>query len=268
VRRAEQIWGTVVSVDVRDARDGADVPGALDAVFAWFKRVDDLFSTWRDDTEVRRIGRGELDVAEASPEVRTVLALCDEVRVETAGAFDITVGARAAEEVDPWPGLAPLDPSGLVKGWAVDRAASMLQDAGARAFSINAGGDVAVRGQPAPGTAWRVGIRHPCEPDKVAAVVAVVDTGVATSGRYERGDHVLDPRTGRPATALTSASVIGPDLALADAYATALVVMGVDGLRWITGVAGYAAMAITDERRVLSTPGFARHRVPAIADDA
>ena len=265
MRRVEQIWGTAVGIDVRDAHDGSDLHAALDAVFAWFTRVDDLFSTWRDDTEVSRIGRGELDLGHASPEVQEVLARCDEVRDATDGAFDVTVGARVA--VEPWPGLAPVDPSGLVKGWAVDRAATMLQEAGARAFSINAGGDVAVRGQTAPGTAWRVGIRHPWEPDKVAAVVAVVDTGVATSGRYERGDHVLDPRTGRPATALASATVVGPDLALADAYATALVVMGVDGLRWVAGLPGYAAMAITDDRRVVSTPGFARHRVAATADD-
>jgi FAD:protein FMN transferase len=267
VRRLEQIWGTAVGVDVRDALPGSDVQAALDAVFAWFTRVDDLFSTWRDDTEVSRIGRRELDVGDASPEVQEVLALCDEVRDATDGAFDITVGARVTEHVEPWPGLAPVDPSGLVKGWAVDRAASMLREAGARAFSINAGGDVAVRGHPAPGTGWRVGIRHPWEPDKVAAVVAVVDTGVATSGRYERGDHVLDPRTGRPATALASATVVSPDLARADAYATALVVMGVDGLRWIAGLPGYAAMAITDDRRVVSTPGFARHRVRASDDD-
>jgi thiamine biosynthesis lipoprotein len=273
VRRVEQIWGTAVSVDVRDAHDGSDLHGALDGVFAWFTRVDDLFSTWRDDTEVSRIGRGELDVGDASPEVQEVLALCDDVRGATGGAFDVTVGARARaasvrarpeEQFEPWPGFAPVDPSGLVKGWAVDRAASMLQESGARAFSINAGGDVAVRGHPAPGTAWRVGIRHPWEPDKVAAVIAVVDTGVATSGRYERGDHVLDPRTGRPATALASATVVGPDLALADAYATALVVMGVEGLRWIAGLADYAAMAVTDDRRVMSTPGFARHRAPAL----
>jgi FAD:protein FMN transferase len=251
-----------VGVDVRDALDAAVLEPAVDAVFAWFQRVDDLFSTWRDDTEISRIGRGELTVSDASDEVRTVLALCERVREETGGAFDVTAGARA--RVEPRPGLGPLDPSGLVKGWAVERAAATLRDAGAVSFSINAGGDVVVRGAPTPGASWRIGIRHPGEPDKVAAVVGVVDLAVATSGRYERGDHVLDPRTGLPATGLASVTVVGPDLALADAYATAIVVMGVDGVRWIATLDGYDAMVITDESRVISTPGFARHRVEPV----
>lgn len=259
MRRVEPVWGTAVGVDVRDPLEPDVLTPALDSVFAWFARVDDLFSTWRDDTEIVRIGQGDLAVEDASAEVRTVLDLCERVRRETDGAFDATVGARA--KVAPRPGLAPLDPSGLVKGWAAERAATILYDAGARAFSINAGGDVVVRGGPEPGAPWRIGIRHPWDAGKVAAVVAVVDLGVATSGVYERGDHVLDPRTGLPATGPASVTVIGPDLTLADAYATAIVVMGVDGLRWIEGVPGYEAMAITDERRVVSTPGFARHRV-------
>src|SRR2546423_14089082 len=116
-------------------------------MYRWFERVDELFSTWRDAGEISRIGRGELSSRDASPEVATVLALCDDVCRLSGGAFDITFGARAA--VEPRPGLGPLDPSGLVKGWAVERAATMLLDAGARRFCINAGGDVAGCGPPA-----------------------------------------------------------------------------------------------------------------------
>ena len=256
MRRVEQQWGTAISVDVRDEIDA----GVLDDVYAWFARVDDLFSTWRDDTEISRIGRGDLTVAAASPEVRTVLALCDRVRDETGGAFDITFGARA--RVPARPGLGPLDPSGLVKGWAVERAAAMLRHTGASRFSVNAGGDVVVCGRPSQGgSAWRVGIQHPWERDRVATVVEVVDLAVATSGRYERGDHVLDPRTGLPATGLASVTVIGPDLALADGYATAAVVLGPErGLTWLAACPGIDAMGITDDERVLLTPGFDRHR--------
>jgi thiamine biosynthesis lipoprotein len=257
IRRVEEQWGTVISVDVRD--EVSD--DLVDRCFTWFQRVDDLFSTWRADTEVMQIARGDLAREHASPEVQTVLELSEAMRLETDGAFDITVGAHA--QVPPRPGLAPLDPSGIVKGWAVGRAGAILRDGGAARFSINAGGDVITAGAPdADAAGWRVGIQHPWERDRVAAVVVVADTGVATSGRYERGDHVLDPRTGLPATGLASVTVIGSDLAVADAYATAAVVLGpADGMRFLASRVGYEGMGITDSRAVLFTPGFDRYRV-------
>ena len=256
MHRVEHLWGTAISVEVVDADCVAT--DTVDALYAWFERVDELFSTWRDDSEISRIGRGELAVADASPAVATVLALCDEVRVLSGGAFDVTFGARA--RLDPRPGLGPLDPSGLVKGWAVERAAAMLLDAGVRKFCINAGGDVVVRGRPPAQAAWRIGIQHPWERDKVAAVVCMVDGAVATSGGYERGDHVIDPRTGQPAHGLASVTVVGRDLAIADAYATAAFALGPDGMTWLAGRADVEAMGITDDRRVVTTPGFEQYR--------
>jgi len=251
VRRVVEQWGTVISIDVR----GWIESGVLDACETWFARVDDLFSTWRPDTQIMRIGRGELAVAGADPAVRTVLELCEQMRLESHGAFDISFGANPT--IAPRPGLAPLDPSGLVKGWAVARAGDLLRDEGVTNFFINAGGDVLVGGD-----GWRLGIQHPWERDRVAAVLVVSDTAVATSGRYERGDHVIDPRTGRPAVGLASVSVVGPDLAVADAYATAAVVLGPGaGMRWLATRVGYEAMGITDDHNVLLTPGFDRYRV-------
>jgi thiamine biosynthesis lipoprotein len=256
VRRVEEMWGTVISIDVRDCLDER----VVDDCYSWFRRVDDLFSTWRDDTEIMQIGRGELPVADASPEVRTILELCEQMRLESNGAFDISVGARA--HVPPRPGLAPLDPSGIVKGWAVARAADRLGEAGAHCFCINAGGDVLVSGRPPETDGWRVGIQHPWERQRVATVLRVTDAAVATSGRYERGDHVLDPRTGRPAVGLASVTAVGADLAVADAYATAAVVLGpAEGMRWLATRAGYEGMGITDSRALVLTPGFDRHRV-------
>ena len=136
-----------------------------------------------------------------------------------------------------------------------------LAAAGADSFCINAGGDVVARGRPAPDRRWRVGIRHPRSPTALAAVVAVEDLAVATSGEYERGAHIVDPHTGAPPTGLLSVTVIGPDLATADAYATAAFAMGADGPAWTATLAGYDALCITTDHRVLSTPGFARHRV-------
>ena len=266
VRRVVEQWGTVISLDVRRADDEPPFDErAVDACIAWFARVDDLFSTWRPETEIMRIGRGELAVEHSSPEVRAVLELCEQMRLESDGAFDVTFGARA--DLTPRPGLAPLDPSGLVKGWAVARAGELLRAAGATSFFVNAGGDVLTRGNAdaADGidaAGWRLGIQHPWVRDRVAAVLVVSDAAIATSGLYERGDHVVDPRTGRPAIGLASVTVVGPDLAIADAYATAAVVLGPSGgMRWLTTRAGYEAMGITDDRAVLLTPGFDRYRV-------
>lgn len=257
MRRAEPQWGTVISVDVRDPIDAR----VLDDLFAWFRRVDDLFSTWKSETEISRIANGELEPCEAQPEVQAVLVACAELKRDTNGAFDIEV-ARRLETLQP--GQAVVDPSGYVKGWAVEEGARLLGDAGARNFSIGAGGDVVVRGRPDPGdgeSTWRVGIRHPWEPEHVSMVLGLRDFACATSGRYERGDHVLDPRDGRAVTDLMSTTVIGPDLGVADAYATALMVLGAEGLPWLVTKPGYDAAVITSDRRVVLTPGLDRVRL-------
>jgi thiamine biosynthesis lipoprotein len=257
MRRAEPQWGTVISVDVREPI-AAEV---VDDLFEWFRRVDDLFSTWQPETEISRVARGELDVCAAQPEVRAVLAACAELKCETNGAFDIEV-ARQLDTLQP--GQAAIDPSGFVKGWAVEEGARRLVEAGARNFSIGAGGDVVTRGGPDPADAespWRVGIRHPWEPERVSMVLGLRDFACATSGRYERGDHVLDPRDGSAVTELMAATVTGPDLGLADAYATALMVLGTEGLSWLVTKVGYDAVVITSDRRVVLTSGLGRARL-------
>lgn len=253
-RRVEHVWGTAVGIEVEDDID----PVAIDAAYRWFRRVDDLFSTWRDDSEIARIGRGDLTMAAASREVRTVLALCEEVTRVSDGAFDIAFAAGSAS--DPSRGVAPLDPSAVVKGWAVEAAAALLIDAGGRRFCINAGGDVLVRGGSASQRPWRVGIRHPWDREALAAVVSLTDGAVATSGNYERGDHVVDARTGRPPNGLVSVTVVGPDLTMADAYATAAMALGPQGIGWLSARDGIEAMVITDDRQVVSTTGFDRYR--------
>jgi thiamine biosynthesis lipoprotein len=257
-RRVEEVWGTVISLDVRDPVDC----GLLDDVFAWFDRVDDLFSTWRHDSEISRLARAEITRGDMAPEVREVLELCDTLTQETRGAFDITFAADP--RVDPRPGFAPIDPSGFVKGWALERAARMLTEAGIVNFSINAGGDVLTRGVPEPNRAWRVGIQHPTDRAAVAAIVTGTDLAVATSGRYERGDHIINPRTGAPAVGLMSVTVVGDDLGRADGYATAAVVLGVEGLEWLATLPNIEAMAITSDHRVVRTEGFSGTQLLAI----
>ncbi len=243
--------GTVITVDIRDP--GFD-QAAVDAAFTWFREVDETFSTYRPGSEINRLSRHEITVPQCRPEVREVLGLCAEVERRSGGAFDIHAGGR-------------LDPSGLVKGWSVERAAAILQVAGARNFFVGAGGDVVVRGEPTPGQRWRVGIRHPELADRVAAVLAVGDLAVATSGCYERGEHIVDPRTSRAPRGLLSMTVIGPSLTYADAFATAAFVMGEAGVTWVSGMEGYDALAITEDRRTVWTPGVDQLLVRAAASD-
>jgi FAD:protein FMN transferase len=228
------IMGMRVAVDVRDR------PDAAGRVLAWLRRVDATFSTFRRDSEVSRLRRGELALRDAAPQVREVLARCEALRGETGGYFDAG---------------APPDPTGVVKGWAVDRAAELLEAAGARCFCIDAGGDVLVRGRP-----WRVGIRHPRRRDRLAAVLELSDGAVATSGAYERGDHIIDPHTGRRAVGALSVTVVGRELATADAYATAAFAMGARGPRWTATLPEHEALTILPGDRVLSTPGLERFR--------
>jgi thiamine biosynthesis lipoprotein len=206
-------------------------------VFDWFRHVDETFSPFKEDSEVSRIRRGELALSDASEDVRGVFERCVELREETLGYFDVdAVG---------------LDPSGFVKGWAVDEAAAILERAGVREYAINAGGDIRTRGH------WTIGIQHPGDTQAIAKVVEGIDLAVATSGAYERGEHVRDPHTGDAPLDILSVTITGPDLGTADAYATAAFAMGARRAPgWTARLRGYEAMTILADGRVLSTPGF------------
>lgn len=244
IRRVEHIMGMPIVLDVRD--DGVD-PGVLDDLFDWLRWVDAVFSTYKDDSEISRLNRGELMLPNAHRDVLWVLDRCEQLRVETNGYFDV----RAAS-----PDL--VDPSGLVKGWAVDRAVGLLDAAGVRNYALNAAGDMRLRGRAVPELYWRVGIQHPLELDQVARVIDTNDLAVATSGEYARGQHVFDPHTHRPPEeGILSVTITGPDLATADAYATAAFAMGATrAAHWTARLRGYEAMTILADGRVLSTPGF------------
>jgi thiamine biosynthesis lipoprotein len=246
-RRVEHVMGMPVILDIRDT---AASEALVDRVFEWLRAVDETFSTYKPSSEISRLGRGDLDLAAAHPDVRDVLDRCESLRVESCGYFDVfATGA--------------LDPSGLVKGWSIDRAGAMLEASGSRNFALYAGGDIVVRGRADAETPWRIGIQHPRESDRLAAVVEAEDLAIATSGGYARGDHVLDPYTGRPPAGVLSVTVVGPDLATADAYATAAFAMGARGPHWTARLRGYEAMTILTSDVVLSTPGFPASRAGA-----
>jgi thiamine biosynthesis lipoprotein len=239
-RRAfvEQIMGLPVSVHVRGPQaDSPVVTGAVATVFAELRMIDALFSPYRPESHVSALNRGE-PVHE--PLVDAVIELCEQACVRTGGFFDAHLPTRS--------GTTVFDPSGLVKGWAVERASAHLD--GYECY-LSAGGDMVVRGG-----AWRVGIEDPARPDRLLTVIDAADCAVATSGPAHRGAHIVNPHTGRPAGGLRSVTVIGPSLTWADVYATAAVARGPEAVTWLAELPGYEALLVGDDGGLLATPGW------------
>lgn len=248
VRHAEETMGTVFSLDVRGGEPAA-VRAALEEAVAGLHRVDEVFSTYRDDSQISRLARGELGVGECDPEVAEVLELAAEAERVSDGWFSPRYRGR-------------LDPTGIVKGWATERAARRLAAAGTVGVSVNGGGDVQVLGAPGAGRPWRVGVSDPLRPGGLAAVVSAAgadELAVATSGTAERGDHIVDPRTGRSAvTDLVAVTVVAPRLTWADCWATAAFAMGSrQALAWLESLPDVEALLITAGDEVWCTGGLA-----------
>lgn len=245
VRHAELVMGTAVSFSVASDEPRHVVAAAIRSACAVLHRADTIFSTWNSQSPVSRMRRGDAQPGDLPAEVTEVLRHCEEARTATGGWFD------------PWAAPGGVDPSGLVKGWAVERALGVLKDAGFAAAMVNGGGDIAVSGQPpgADDAGWRIGIRHPWRPDGLAAIVTGVTAAVATSGRYERGQHLYSP-PGKRLADVASATVTGPSLAMADAIATAVAVGGDEVLPLLAGLDGYEAYLIRGDGSETDTGGI------------
>jgi thiamine biosynthesis lipoprotein len=249
VRHVEHVMGLPVSVDVR--RCGHDPVPAIRRAFDWLRDADARFSPFRTDSAVSRLDRGELAPAELDADLAEVLALCADYERRSDGAFRARLPGRG------------LDPSGVVKGWAVQRMAELLIADGVENLCVNAGGDVLTRGEAEPGRPWRVGVRHPERADRMCVVFELGDAAVATSGGYERGAHILDGRTGAAATGLLSLTVLADDLTTADATATAGFALGADGVAWVAHQPGCLVYAVDARHRVRRSAGLDRLIRPA-----
>jgi thiamine biosynthesis lipoprotein len=243
IRRAEPVMGTVVSFDVRpQGIPAVRARAALREACHVLHRADATFSLYRPDSAMSQVRRGRLSLDDAPAEIAEVLGLCAQVRDMSDGWFD------------PWAMPGGIDPTGLVKGWAAGRAVSVLCAAGVGAAMINAAGDIGVFGEPGSQRPWRIGVRSSDAPDELCCVVEPTGA-VATSGQYERGPHVVNPKTGKPADTVRSATVCGSDLAVADALATGLLAAGAAGLAMVAA-AGYEAMIIGADKVLRHTDGF------------
>ena len=236
--------GMPITVEVVDDSATQDL---LDSAFGYFEYVDRKFSTYKDDSEISRINRGEVSLAAASEDMKAIFALADETRDETNGYFDMRHAGG-------------YDPSGVVKGWAIYQVSQLLRGRGARNFYLDAGGDIQISGANARGQDWRVGIRNPFDPAQIVKVLSLTDCGIATSGTYIRGSHIYNPHDATdPLTEIVSITVIGPNICDADRFATAAFAMGRQGIFFIESLPGFEGYLIDREGQATLTSGFERH---------
>jgi thiamine biosynthesis lipoprotein len=225
-RRVEHVMGMPISLALR-GRHASSLAAeqAWEAVINRLRGVDLIFSTYRENSIINRLDRGDLVIAECPTEVAEVLELGAEAERLSGGAFSIHLPTAD--------GRRRLDPSGVVKGWAVQQAAQFPATLADTDFCLSAGGDMVCHIANDVRPAWRIGIEHPHDPGTLIGVVPVRSGAVATSGTAHRGAHLVDPRTGQPPSGVASVTVIEASLTWADIDATAAYVHGADAAQWL-----------------------------------
>lgn len=229
--------GMPVSLALRGRHaDDTAARTAWAGALAVLREADRVFSTYRADSDVSRLSRGESGLEDCAPEVAEVLALGAMAERDSSGAFSVWRPGPDGDVV--------LDPSGVVKGWAVERAAALLRSLDGTDFCLSAGGDMVCSTADPDAEPWRVGIEDPADPRRLVAVVPVSSGAVATSGRAHRGEHVVDARTGRPPAAVASVTVIAGSLTWADIDATAAFALGPEAARWLETRPGRCGLVV------------------------
>ena len=270
-RRAwvEQVMGMPVSFHVRgplvretdggspDPTGTGPVADAVRRAIADLHRTDAIFSTYRAGSQISRLRRGELDPVGCDPWVREVIDLCARARERTEGWFDADLPDRSdpADPADP-AGPRRFDPTGLVKGWAVERVTRDLSAALAdHDVLVNAGGDIGVRCRRTDTPDWVLGIEDPADRSRLLATVPLRTGGMATSGTAARGAHIVDPRSGAVVDRVGSVTVIGPDLMWADVHATAAFAMGDAAPGYLARLAGHLSFVVHPDGTTATIPG-------------
>ncbi len=254
MKETRLLMGMPVSVEIVDA---SATSKELAAVLDYFIGIDRTFSTYKPESEISRINRGELPESDWSDDMRVIFMLAEETKQRSLGFFDI----RKPD--------GSYDPSGIVKGWAIYQASKLLERRGPgkrgfRDFYVDAGGDIQTSGHNADGESWRVGIKNPFNQNEIVKTVLMKtpSCGIATSGTYIRGEHIYNPKTGLPANEIVSLTVIGQNVYEADRFATAAFAMGKESIRFIEAIPGLEGFMIVPDGAAVKTSGFDRYVLP------
>ena len=235
-----------VKVEIADLHAAKEI---FDEVFSYFEAIDKRFSTYKEESEISKINRGEISQIDYSREMREIFALAEEIKQKTNGYFDITTPS------------GKIDPSGIVKGWAIYNASKLIEARGFNNFYVDAGGDIQTKGKNSEGKPWRIGIKNPFHPAEVIKVVSLDDKGIATSGTYIRGEHIYNPKNENKKTEndIVSFTVIGPNIYEADIFATAVFAMGREGIMFIEHMLGFEGYMIDNTGIATMTTGFEKY---------
>ena len=229
--------GTGVSLDVPAANNEQ----IFERVFKLLEDIDERFSTYKQDSELSKYQRGEIKESGLSPDMRVVKKACEEYEKITNGYFSAYFDAK-------------FDPTGYVKGWAIAQAGQLLERARYKTFCISIGGDILARSDGSK--EWAVGIQNPTDKEKILNTLSIFSGAIATSGNYERGHHIVNPKTGQPADELLSVTVVGPDIITADVLATSVFAAGKSGIKLVKRQKNYEALIIDKSGLVFLSQGM------------
>jgi len=207
----------------------------INEVFAYLHYIDNKFSTFKKDSEISQINRGEIVEGNFSNDVKTILELSEQTKKETNGYFDINLNGI-------------LDPTGIVKGYAIWQAANLLKKKGFKDIYVEVAGDIQVFGNVKSDEKWKIGIQNPFNLKEIVKVVSLFDKGIATSGNYQKGLHILNPKNNKKADEIASITVIGPNVYEADRFATAAFAMGEKGIEFIEMLKGFEGYMIKKDK--------------------
>jgi thiamine biosynthesis lipoprotein len=266
MKRTELIMGMPITVEIVDkAKSEKQKVNGVEEIIDYFRGVDERFSTYKETSEISLINAGKIALEQYSETVKEIFRLAEQTKKETDGYFDIQRNGT-------------IDPSGIVKGWAIQQAADLLKQRGFTNFYIDAGGDIQVSGRNKEGKQWTVGIRNPFNKQEIVKALRIEEEGVATSGTYIRGEHIYNPRKKIPDLSLVkqagslrppvrddnrvvSLTVIGPNVYEADRFATAAFAMGEKGIQFIESRDGLEGYMIDKNGIATMTTGLGKYTI-------
>lgn len=244
MKQTRLLMGMPITIEIVDK---GSLPALFEKVFSYFESVDLRFSTYKENSEISKINRGEIPEENYSADMQTIFQLSEETKRQTQGYFDIVHNNK-------------IDPSGIVKGWAIYQAALLLSKEGIQNYYVEAGGDIQVNGKNENGEKWKVGIRNPFNREEIVKVVYLTDEGIATSGTYIRGQHIYNPhKRNEEISDIMSITVIGPNIYEADRFATAAFAMGKMGISFIEQLKGFEGYMIDSQGLATYTSQFDRY---------